>query len=46
MFIHLETWDPFYSHALTLLQAWISNYIHYNMYDEISNFQNKLRIYR
>ena len=27
---------PFYLHGLTLIPAWISNYIHYNMRDEIT----------
>ena len=27
--------SPFYKHALTLFPAWISNYIHYKMWDEI-----------
>ena len=27
---------PFYKHGLTLIPAWISNYIHYNMWDEIT----------
>ena len=26
---------PFYLHGLTLIPAWISNYIHYKMSDEI-----------
>ena len=26
---------PFYWHGLTLISAWISNYIHYKMWDEI-----------
>ena len=26
---------PFYQHGLTLFLAWISNYTHYNVYDEI-----------
>ena len=29
------TTDPFYWHGLTLIQAWISNYIQYEMWDEI-----------
>ena len=28
---------PFFLHGLTLIPAWISNYIHYNMWDEITN---------
>ena len=27
---------PFYQHGLTLIPAWISNYTHYNMLDEIT----------
>ena len=26
----------FYYHGLTLIPAWISNYIHYNVWDEIT----------
>ena len=29
-------WAPFYYHGLTLIPAWISNYIHYNVWDEIT----------
>ena len=29
-------WDPFYYHGLTLIPAWISNYIHYKVWDEIT----------
>ena len=32
----LMTRGPFYSHGLTLIPAWISNYIRYNMWDEIT----------
>ena len=28
--------SPFYQHGLTLILAWISNYIHYNVWDEIT----------
>ena len=28
--------DPFYKHGLTLIPAWISNYIHYKLWDEIT----------
>ena len=28
---------PFYSHGSTLILAWISNYIHYEVWDEITN---------
>ena len=28
--------DPFYWHGLTLIPAWMSNYIHYKMWDEIT----------
>ena len=27
---------PFYKHGLTLIPAWISNYIHCNVWDEIT----------
>ena len=27
---------PFYQHRLTLIPAWISNYIHYKVWDEIT----------
>ena len=27
---------PFYQHGLTLIPAWISNYIHYKEWDEIT----------
>ena len=27
--------DPFYEHGLTLILAWISNYIHYKEWDKI-----------
>ena len=27
---------PFYSHGLTLIPAWISNYIHYKVWNEIT----------
>ena len=30
------TSSPFYLHGLTLIPAWISNYIHYKMWDEIT----------
>ena len=34
-------WSPFYKHGLTLIPAWISNYIHYKVWDEfISPFPN------
>ena len=29
-------WKYFYWHGLTLIPAWISNYIHYNVWDEIT----------
>ena len=29
-------WVPFYKHGLTLVPAWISNYIHYKVWDEIT----------
>ena len=30
------TSGPFYLHGLTLISAWISNYIHYKLWDEIT----------
>ena len=33
---HEDTIDPFYKHGLTLIPAWRSNYIHYNVRDEIT----------
>ena len=37
LLIHaLDTWGPFYKHGLTLILAWISNYILYNVWDEIN----------
>ena len=32
----LNASGPFYNHGLTLIPAWISNYIHYNVLDEIT----------
>ena len=38
---HTNTWVPFYCHGLTLIPAWISNCIHYKLWDEITYpFQN------
>ena len=31
-----DSWGPFYQHGLTLIPAWISNYVHYRLYDEIT----------
>ena len=31
----VNTCGPFYKHGLTLIPAWISNYIHYKVWDEI-----------
>ena len=33
---NLQTSGPFYQHGLTLIPAWISNYIHYKVWDEIT----------
>ena len=30
------TWGPFYHHALTLIPTWMSNRIHYKVWDEIT----------
>ena len=32
----LNARDIFYKHGLTLIPSWIINYIHYNMWDEIT----------
>ena len=31
----LYFWGPFYWHGLTLIPAWITNYTHYDVWDEI-----------
>ena len=31
-----DIWAPFYKHGLTLIPAWISNYTHYNAWNEIT----------
>ena len=31
-----DCWVPFYYHGLTFISAWISNYIHYNVWDKIT----------
>ena len=31
-----DTYDRFYLHGLTLIPAWISNYTHYNVWDEMT----------
>ena len=33
--ISSSPWGRFYKHGLTLIPAWISNYIHYKVWDEI-----------
>ena len=33
---NIDTSGPFYLHGLTLIPAWISNYIHYKVWDEIT----------
>ena len=33
--IPIDYGDLFYQHGLTLIPAWISNYIHYRVWDEI-----------
>ena len=30
-------WSPFYWYGCTLIPSWISNYIHYNVWDEITH---------
>ena len=37
VFYPVEAWGPFYWHGLTLISAWISNYIHHIVWDEITN---------
>ena len=31
-----DLWGPFYKYKLTLIPAWISNHIHYQVWDEIT----------
>ena len=31
------SWGPYHKHRSTLIPAWMSNYIHYEMWDEITN---------
>ena len=31
-----DTCGPFYQHGLTLISAWISNYVTYKVWDEIT----------
>ena len=40
MMLYGVTRAPFYWHGLTLIPAWISNYTHYNMWDDIYLFLN------
>ena len=35
-FVLCKAWGPFYQHGLTLIPTWISNYIHYKLWDEIT----------
>ena len=35
IFFLLKTWANFDQHGLTLIQAWLSKYMHYNAWDEI-----------
>ena len=34
--ICLSCWDPVYEHGLTVILAWISNYIHYKIWNEVT----------
>ena len=34
--VETDFWAPFYLHGLTLIPAWISNYIHYKVWDAIT----------
>ena len=36
IFVQKVSCGPFYKHGLTLIPAWISNYTHYNLWDEIA----------
>ena len=31
----MDSWGAIYQHGLILITAWISNYIHYKVWDEI-----------
>ena len=31
-----NSWGPFYWHGLILILAWLNEYIHYNVWDEIT----------
>ena len=33
---NIDIWAPFYKHGLTLISAWISNHVHYKLWDEIT----------
>ena len=44
--MYLTGWVPFYPHVLTLIPAWISNYIHYNLWDEITSIPKLQRLRR
>ena len=33
---HTEACSPFYKHGLTLTPAWICDYLHYNVWDEVT----------
>ena len=33
---YLFSWSPFYYHGLTLIPPWISKYIHFKMWDEMT----------
>ena len=41
----LSTLDPFYWHGLTLIPAWISNYTHYKVWDEITDTAPNFNVY-
>ena len=34
--LQLFTWGPFYYHGLAWIPTWISKYIHYKVWDEIT----------
>ena len=35
-YVAITNGGPFYEHGLTLIPAWMSNYIHYTVWDEIT----------
>ena len=35
IWLHIS-WVPFYQHGLTIIPAWVNNYIHYKVWDELT----------